>query len=270
MFKKIIVTIGLFTAAIFSSTTGVEAKGTAVWTYTESGCTYYNGYSYPLGWTKSGTAFYYFYKNNNVNRMATNEYVHGYYLDEFGSRQDELSKYSWVEVNDGYKYMNKDNEYLTGWATIDNNLYYFSSKGYRQTGAQTKDDQLYFADDDGIMKKIELSYDEPYNIVSPDKQTSKHHNARFNGITETWYSNWEGGQYNSVRGQDYRTSSYCGSGFFHVAKDGTIRDEDGYICIATPNYENLKSHKVVLTSLGPAKVYDMSGGSRVDIYTNWK
>ena len=43
MFKKIIVTIGLFTAAIFSSTTGVEAKGTAVWTcptwtYTDTQC----------------------------------------------------------------------------------------------------------------------------------------------------------------------------------------------------------------------------------------
>lgn len=273
MFKKIIVTIGLLSTAVLSSITGAFAKNSsvkesAVWTYTEDGeCTYYNGYGYPLGWTKSGIAFYYFYKDGDVNRMASDEYVQGYYVDEFGSKQDALPKYSWTEVNDGYKYMNDKGEYLTGWATIDDNLYYFSSKGYRQSGVFTLDDEFYYAKEDGIVKKIELSYDEPYNIT--ENHTSKGHNARFNGIIETWYSNWEGGQYNSVRGQDYRTSTYCGSGFFHVAKDGTIRDADGYICIATPSYENLKNHKVVLTSLGPAKVYDMSGGSRIDIYTNW-
>ena len=55
----------------------------------------------------------------------------------------------------------------------------------------------------------------------------------------------------------------------HVAEDGTIRDGDGYICVAA-NTSYLSKGTIVKTSLGPAKVYD-SGCSYgvIDIYTNW-
>ncbi len=55
----------------------------------------------------------------------------------------------------------------------------------------------------------------------------------------------------------------------HVAEDGTIRDQEGYICVAAnPSY--LAKGSLVLTSLGPGKVYD-SGCAHgvVDIYVNW-
>lgn len=53
----------------------------------------------------------------------------------------------------------------------------------------------------------------------------------------------------------------------HVAKDGTIRDKDNYICVASSDYPK---GTVVETSLGMGKVYD-SGCAKgtIDIYTDW-
>lgn len=53
----------------------------------------------------------------------------------------------------------------------------------------------------------------------------------------------------------------------HVAKDGTIRDADNYICVASSDYPK---GTVVETSLGPGKVYD-SGCAKgtIDLYTDW-
>lgn len=53
----------------------------------------------------------------------------------------------------------------------------------------------------------------------------------------------------------------------HVASDGTIRDKDGYICVASSDYPK---GTVVQTSLGAGKVYDTGCPSgTIDIYTNW-
>lgn len=53
----------------------------------------------------------------------------------------------------------------------------------------------------------------------------------------------------------------------HVASDGTIRDENGYICVAS---SDLPKGTVVQTSLGPGKVYDSGCASgTIDLYTNW-
>lgn len=55
----------------------------------------------------------------------------------------------------------------------------------------------------------------------------------------------------------------------HVAEDGTVRDGDGYICVAAdPSYLGYGS--VVETSLGTGKVYDSGCDyGTIDIYTNW-
>lgn len=55
----------------------------------------------------------------------------------------------------------------------------------------------------------------------------------------------------------------------HVAEDGTIRDENGYICVAAdPSF--LPYGSVVETSLGTGKVYDSGCAyGTVDIYTDW-
>lgn len=53
----------------------------------------------------------------------------------------------------------------------------------------------------------------------------------------------------------------------HVASDGTIRDAEGYIVLATPQGDK---GAIYQTSLGAGKVYDTNaGGDSVDVYTNW-
>ena len=53
----------------------------------------------------------------------------------------------------------------------------------------------------------------------------------------------------------------------HVASDGTIRDENGYICVASSDHPK---GTVVETSLGTGKVYDSGCASgTIDIYTDW-
>lgn len=53
----------------------------------------------------------------------------------------------------------------------------------------------------------------------------------------------------------------------HVASDGTIRDENNYICVASSDY---KKGTIVETSLGTGKVYDSGCASgTIDIYTDW-
>lgn len=55
----------------------------------------------------------------------------------------------------------------------------------------------------------------------------------------------------------------------HVADDGTIRDGDGYICVAADS-GYLPRGSVLITSLGPAKVYDSGCAyGTVDIYVSW-
>jgi len=53
----------------------------------------------------------------------------------------------------------------------------------------------------------------------------------------------------------------------HVASDGTVRDADGYIVVAS---DNQAKGTVVDTSLGEGKVYDTGvGHDGVDVYTDW-
>ena len=55
----------------------------------------------------------------------------------------------------------------------------------------------------------------------------------------------------------------------HVADDGTIRDEEGFICVAAdPGY--YPKGATLITSLGPAKVYDTGCAyGTIDIYVGW-
>lgn len=77
----------------------------------------------------------------------------------------------------------------------------------------------------------------------------------FNGHRETYYSQkvLPGGGLN-IPGR-------------HVAPDGTIRDADGFICVAS---SDLPWGSIVETSLGTGKVYDCGCASgTIDVYTDW-
>lgn len=65
----------------------------------------------------------------------------------------------------------------------------------------------------------------------------------------------------------------------HVANDGTIRDKDGYICVASRDPKYFKGREIdkypmgsrVMTTLWPWKVYDRWAmwPDIIDIYTSW-
>ena len=77
----------------------------------------------------------------------------------------------------------------------------------------------------------------------------------YNGVRETWYSQrvLPGGGLN-IPGR-------------HVEGDGTVRDGDGNIVVAS---DNLPYGTQVQTSLGPGKVYDTGvGHDGLDLYTDW-
>lgn len=103
---------------------------------------------------------------------------------------------------------------------------------------------------------VQLQYSAQYHIM-------ENHLTRSNGSIdvfghhETWYSTNEGaGQATAV--------DIPGK---HVADDGTIRDEDGFICVAS---SDLPFYSLVMTSVGPGKVYDCGcSHGIIDVYTTW-
>ena len=93
-----------------------------------------------------------------------------------------------------------------------------------------------------------------YNIPSGGLTPSKGR-IWFNGHTETYYS------------QKVLPGAGLNIPGRHIASDGTIRDKDGYIVLASDDYPK---GTVVETSLGVGKVYDSgSGKGNIDLYTDW-
>lgn len=103
---------------------------------------------------------------------------------------------------------------------------------------------------------LEMQYSAPYSNSGEGLSVAKGA-MYYNGHKETYYSE---------KVLPGTTLNIPGR---HVADDGTIRDGDGFISVAAdPGF--LPKGSVVLTSLGPAKVYD-SGCSYgiVDLYVSW-
>ena len=95
-----------------------------------------------------------------------------------------------------------------------------------------------------------------YN-TNANKLTKSKGVVYYNNHKETYYSQ------NALPGTSLRIPGR------HVADDGTVRDGEGYICVAA-NSSYMSKGTVVKTSLGPAKVYDSGCASGIiDIYTNW-
>lgn len=92
-------------------------------------------------------------------------------------------------------------------------------------------------------------------VIPPGGLTPSKGRIWYNGHTETYYSQkvLPGGGL-AIPGR-------------HIASDGTIRDADGYIVLASDDYPR---GTVVETSLGAGKVYDTGSGSgNIDLYTDW-
>lgn len=107
------------------------------------------------------------------------------------------------------------------------------------------------------LENIQLKYDEAYNITDNYLTRSKGVIENFNGHRETWYSE------KVLPGTGLNIPGR------HVAFDGTVRDGDGYIVCAS-DLSYMPRGTVLMTSLGPAKVYDTGCAyGTIDIYVNW-
>ena len=104
---------------------------------------------------------------------------------------------------------------------------------------------------------LPLEYSNVYTNSPERLSVSRGAIANYNGHKETYYSE------RVLPGTSLNIPGR------HVADDGTVRDGDGYICVAAnPNY--MPKGSVLITSLGPAKVYDSGCAEGViDIYVNW-
>lgn len=108
----------------------------------------------------------------------------------------------------------------------------------------------------GSFKNIILQYSAVYNVSDNPLSVSKGA-LYFDGHKETYYS------------QRVLPGSSLAIPGRHVADDGTVRDAEGYICVAA-DYSYLPYGSVVMTSLGPAKVYDTGcAAGTVDVYVDW-
>ena len=105
-------------------------------------------------------------------------------------------------------------------------------------------------------KGVKLKYSEKYHITS-NPLNKRMGVKNYKGHRETYYSQ------KVLPGGGLKIPGR------HVAKDGTIRDKDGYICVSA-HRNFMKRGAKVMTSLGPGKVYDTGCSyGTIDIYVNW-
>ena len=104
--------------------------------------------------------------------------------------------------------------------------------------------------------QLPLKYSEVYTY-NYARLTKSRGVVYFNGHKETYYSE------KVLPGNGLKIPGR------HVADDGTVRDGEGYICVAS-DYNYLPYGTILLTSLGPAKIYDCGCAyGTIDIYTSW-
>lgn len=104
--------------------------------------------------------------------------------------------------------------------------------------------------------EVKLSYSKPYKVAKNPLTASKGV-VYFNGHKETYYSE------KVLPGNGLNIPGR------HVAEDGTIRDSEGYIVISS-DLSYASKGSTLMTSLGPAKVYDTGCAyGTLDIYVSW-
>ena len=104
-------------------------------------------------------------------------------------------------------------------------------------------------------KGVQLQYSAKYHITT-NPLTRRGGTKRYNGHLETWYSE------KTLPGGGLKIP-----GRHNNTADGTIRDKDGYICVASRDFPK---HTILMTSLGPGKVYDWCPTSGIiDVYVAW-
>ena len=268
-----------------------ETSVTNVWKEQDNNWYYYNeDGEAQTGWMNFGKKWYYFDEEGIMQTGWLQDGNKKYYLNSSGAM-----KTGWLEDEGNWYFFQSNGSMKTGWKKLSGNWYYFRSNGTMLTGWKKYNKNWYYFDEDGemVIGGIEIdgveyvfdasgvymdpaeiegesdatgaSYEGVWLLYSDPYQKEEGHLTRskgvvyYNGHKETWYSTNEPGQ----------TVTAVKIPGRHVAKDGTIRDEEGYICVAAST-RYMKLYSTLMTTLGPAKVYDTGCSyGTIDIYTNW-
>ncbi len=149
------------------------------------------------------------------------------------------------------------------------------------TESQEKESQLeetmdelsdLLAEQEALQKDLEGTISKKEKELQKAKETEAAARAYMSGSGGGRLTRYKGEvYYNGHRETYYSQRVLPGGGLKipgrHVASDGTIRDKDGYICVASVD---LPYGSIVETSLGTGKVYDSGCPSgTIDIYTDW-
>lgn len=148
-----------------------------------------------------------------------------------------------------------ETEEQTEAATTGKMLFISERKTAERTAVTTEEETTGEINADGY-GWVALQYSAEYHIMD-GHLTRENGKIRCFGHLETWYSTNEAAGKATAREIPGK----------HIADDGTIRDENGYICVASID---LAFYSIVMTSVGPGKVYDTGCSSgTIDVYTNW-
>lgn len=137
-------------------------------------------------------------------------------------------------------------------------------------------EEVYYTEED-TSEYIEETYEETVAETETDSTVCPvtGYTLSYSGIYDTGVTHLTSGMgvtfYNGHRESWYSEKVLPGNGLSipgrHVADDGTIRDENGYICVASRDYDK---GTILMVTLGPAKVYDYCDiRGTVDVYVNW-
>lgn len=121
-------------------------------------------------------------------------------------------------------------------------------------------------DSDYIQALIDKMFPEPEPVIEIEPQYYQSGEGVLNPYIGVVYYNGHKETYYSQRVLPGDGLNIPGR---HVAGDGTIRDGEGYICVAA-DWSYLPYGSLVETSLGAGKVYDTGCEyGTIDIYTDW-
>lgn len=122
---------------------------------------------------------------------------------------------------------------------------------------ETTEEAIEYYNDNYYYEDYEYNNVDYYVYDNTDVLNSYNGVVYYNGHKETYYS------------QQVLPGDGLNIPGRYVAEDGTVRDENGYICVAAdPSY--LPYGSIVETSLGTGKVYDSGCDyGTIDIYTDW-
>ncbi|MBR0146443.1 MAG: N-acetylmuramoyl-L-alanine amidase family protein [Eubacterium sp.] len=286
----------LLTAAILfmlpiSSEAAETSTQSCVWKKQDNNWYYYNEEGdIQTGWSQVGKRWYFFDEDGIMQTGWMDFEGKTYYLNSNGAmktgwlqsddnwyyfRGNGTMQTGWKKYSGKWYYFRGNGTMLTGWKKYNGCWYYFDEEGEMVIGSITIDGQEYVFDASGVYmdpSEIEsvddatgsayegvwLLYSDPY--ARPDGYLTRSKGVvYYEGHKETWYSLNE-------PGQTVTAVTIPGK---HIAKDGTIRDAEGYICVAA-NTRYMKIYSTLMTTLGPAKVYDTGCSyGTIDIYTNW-